>query len=75
MENSIFHMGITTAHSYRGSLGQAQLARPMAKPLAGPCPWGTAQRVHGTEWHGEAMASAPNMASSPPTERWQKPSS
>jgi hypothetical protein len=33
MKNLSIHSGLATAHSYRGSLGQAQLARP----LVGPC--------------------------------------
>jgi hypothetical protein len=39
MENSTIHLGLTVAHSYRGSLVQAQHARPTARPLAGPCHW------------------------------------
>jgi hypothetical protein len=37
MENLTIQSGFIAAHSYRSSLGQAQLARPTARPLAGPC--------------------------------------
>jgi hypothetical protein len=39
MENSTIHSGLAAAHSYRGSLGQSQLDRPTARPLASPCHW------------------------------------
>jgi hypothetical protein len=67
-ENLTIHLGIAAAYSYRGTLGQAQLARSTARPLAAPCHWGTAQRVHDVERHGVVTASAPIVASSPPTE-------
>jgi hypothetical protein len=37
MKNFTIHSGLAVAHSYRGSLGQGQLARPTARPLVGPC--------------------------------------
>jgi hypothetical protein len=61
-------MGHTATHGYRGSLGQAQLSRPMTRCLDGPCHWGTAQRAHDEERHGVATTSAPTVASSLPTE-------
>jgi hypothetical protein len=54
------HLGHIAAHDYRGSLGQAQLARPMARPLASPCQPMVASvrtmhghlRSHGKSGHG-----------------------
>jgi hypothetical protein len=34
MKNLTIHSCLTAAHSYKGSLGQAQLARPTARTLA-----------------------------------------
>jgi hypothetical protein len=51
MENSTIYSCLVVAHSYRGSLGQAQLARPMA-------PWrGRGQSRHrGELTNGSTMA-------------------
>jgi hypothetical protein len=61
MENSTIHLGITAAHGYRGSVGQAQLSRPTASPLAGPCHWALP-----SVWSPRAAtAIAGTMASTP----------
>jgi hypothetical protein len=56
MENSTIHLGHTAAHDYRGSLGQAQLARPTTRPFASRCNWAPlvqAQRRAAWRGHGQ----------------------
>jgi hypothetical protein len=38
MKNLTIHSGLAAAHNYKCFVGQqAQLVRPMTRPLAGPC--------------------------------------
>jgi hypothetical protein len=64
MENLTINSSLAAAHSNRGSLGQAQLARTMARLLAGPC-----QRAHLALCRGQSGT----VASSLPAKRRRKP--
>jgi hypothetical protein len=64
-------MDLAVAHSYKGSLGQAQLARATARPLAGPCQWtrpARARRAVTTCGRGQSGT----MVSSSPAKRQRK---
>jgi hypothetical protein len=72
MKNFTIHSGLAVAHSYRGSLGQGQLARPTARPLVGPCQRArpTRARCAVTTCGGGRSGT---MVSSSPAKRWRRP--